>query len=126
MTTTGHSSSSVATITAGNHPGASWSQARASMMACAAKFARKPVSSVEPVALTGVYKNMTRAIIALVFRCKVTGGDLAATDEAAAFRWATDADVIRLADEAYAVRVLDAVHADHPAAIRHHDGVNLI
>lgn len=81
---------------------------------------------VEPVALTGVYKNMTRAIIALVFRCKVTGGDLAATDEAAAFRWATDADVIRLADEAYAVRVLDAVHADHPAAIRHHDGVNLI
>ena len=28
---------------------------------------------VEPIALTGVYKNMTRAIIALVFRCKITG-----------------------------------------------------
>src|SRR5689334_14609247 len=26
---------------------------------------------VEPTALTGVYKNMDRAVIALVFRCKV-------------------------------------------------------
>ena len=81
---------------------------------------------VEPVALTGVYKNMTRAIIALVFRCKITGGDLAATDEVAAFRWATGADVARLADEAYAIRVLDALSGDQPAAVRHHDGVHLI
>ena len=36
---------------------------------------------VEPVALTGVYKNLTRGIIALVFRCKITGGDLRASDE---------------------------------------------
>ena len=81
---------------------------------------------VEPVALTGVYKNMTRAIIALVFRCKITGGDLAATDEVAAFRWATGADVAELADEAYAVRVLDALNGGQPAAVRHHDGVHLI
>ncbi len=81
---------------------------------------------VEPVALTGVYKNMTRAIIALVFRCKITGGDLATTDEVAAFRWATSADVAGLADEAYAVRVLDALNGDRPAAVRDHDGVHLI
>jgi ADP-ribose pyrophosphatase YjhB (NUDIX family) len=81
---------------------------------------------VEPVALTGVYKNMTRAIIALVFRCKITGGDLAATDEVAAFRWATAAEVTELADEAYAIRVLDALNGDHPAAVRQHDGVYLI
>ena len=81
---------------------------------------------VEPVALTGVYKNMTRAIIALVFRCKITGGDLATTDEVAAFRWATGADVAELADEAYAVRVLDALNGGQPAAVRHHDGVHLI
>src|SRR5262250_2154618 len=62
---------------------------------------------IEPGALTGVYKNMTRAIVALVFRCKITGGDLATTDEASAFRWATRAEVPELADEAYAVRVLD-------------------
>jgi len=81
---------------------------------------------VEPVALTGVYKNMSRAIIALVFRCEITGGDLATTDEVAAFRWATRAEVPDLADEAYAVRVLDALDTDHPAAVRHHDGVHLI
>ena len=81
---------------------------------------------VEPVTLTGVYKNMTRAIIALVFRCTITGGDLATTDEVTAFRWATAAEVADLADEAYAVRVLDALNANHPAAVRHHDGVNLI
>jgi len=81
---------------------------------------------VEPVALTGVYKNMTRAIIALVFRCKITGGDLATTDEVAAFRWATGADVAGLAEEAYAIRVLDALNGNQPAAVRHHDGVHLI
>jgi 8-oxo-dGTP diphosphatase len=80
---------------------------------------------VEPVALTGVYKNMTRVIVALVFRCKITGGDLAANDEVSAFRWATADEVTGLADEAYAVRVLDALGADHPAVVRHHDGVHL-
>ena len=53
---------------------------------------------VEPVALTGVYKNMTRGIIALVFRCKITGGDLAANDEVTAFRWATKPTSAELAD----------------------------
>ncbi len=81
---------------------------------------------VEPVVLTGVYKNMTRAIIALVFRCMITGGVLATTDEVAAFRWAAGADVAGLADEAYAVRVLDALNGNQPAAVRHHDGVHLI
>ena len=81
---------------------------------------------VEPVALTGVYKYMTRAIVALVFRCKITGGDLATTDEVSAFRCATGTEVTELADEAYAVRVLDALNGDHAAAIRHHDGVHLL
>jgi len=80
---------------------------------------------VEPVALTGVYKNMKRAIVALVFRCKITGGDLATNDEVTGFRWATADDITGLADEAYAVRVLDALGADHPVAVRHHDGVHL-
>src|SRR5919109_3145453 len=48
---------------------------------------------MEPVALTGVYKNMTRGIIALVFRCKITGGELATNDEAAAFRWASETEI---------------------------------
>ena len=81
---------------------------------------------VEPVALTGVYKNMNRGIVALVFRCKITGGDLTTTDEASAFRWASDAEVADLAEEAYAVRVLDALSGDCLPAVRHHDGVHLL
>jgi 8-oxo-dGTP diphosphatase len=81
---------------------------------------------VEPMALSGVYKNMTRAIIALVFRCKITGGALAASDEAADFRWATEAEIPRLMDQAYAIRVLDALHDSAAAAVRPHDGVRLL
>jgi ADP-ribose pyrophosphatase YjhB (NUDIX family) len=51
---------------------------------------------VEPIALTGVYKNMNRAIIALVFRCKTTGGQLSTTDETEAVRWATETDIREL------------------------------
>jgi ADP-ribose pyrophosphatase YjhB (NUDIX family) len=81
---------------------------------------------VEAVALTGVYKNMARGIIALVFRCKITGGHLAANDEAAAFRWASETDIRLLATEAYAVRVLDALRHDPVPAIRQHDGERLL
>jgi 8-oxo-dGTP diphosphatase len=81
---------------------------------------------VEPVALTGVYKNMARGIIALVFRCKITGGDLRTSDESAAFRWATETEIADLADQAYAVRILDALHDEHPPAVRQHDGVQLL
>jgi ADP-ribose pyrophosphatase YjhB (NUDIX family) len=38
---------------------------------------------IEPVTLTGVYKNMPRGIIALVFRCKITGGTWPGTLDAA-------------------------------------------
>ena len=81
---------------------------------------------IAPVSLTGVYKNMNRGIIALVFRCKITGGQLAPNDEAAAFRWADDDAIRELVSEAYAVRVLDALHGDTVPVIRQHDGVHLI
>jgi len=81
---------------------------------------------VEPVALTGVYKNMSRGIIALVCRCKVTGGKLATNDEAAAFHWASEAEIMTLATEAYAVRFLDALSGNTVPAIREHDGQRLL
>ncbi|MCP9954695.1 NUDIX hydrolase [Actinomadura madurae] len=81
---------------------------------------------VTPTALTGVYKNMTRAIVALVFRCKAEVGAVRETDETAAFRWVTADEVAELADEAFAIRVQDAL-ATHPTApIRQHDGVHLL
>lgn len=81
---------------------------------------------IEPIALTGVYKNMPRGIVALVVRCKTTGGTLAASQEVGAFRWADPSEIPELADEAYAVRVLDAMHHDQPPAVRAHDGVRLL
>jgi hypothetical protein len=66
------------------------------------------------------------ALVALVFRRKITEEDLATTDEVSAFRWAVDAEVAELADEAYAVGVLHPLDSDRPAAVRHHGGVHLI
>ena len=81
---------------------------------------------VEPGPLTGIYKNMARGIIALVFRCKITGGQLATNDETEAFTWATEADVRDLATEVYAIRVLDALRQDAAPAIRQHDGARIV
>jgi 8-oxo-dGTP diphosphatase len=81
---------------------------------------------VEPETLTGVYKNMKRGIVALVFRCTVTGGEPSLGDETAAFRWATESDVGELVSEAYAIRVLDALRSSGRAAIRKHDGQQLL
>lgn len=81
--------------------------------------------AVEPVALTGVYKNIARGIIALVFRCRVLAGYLATNDEVSGFQWATPEEVRAMADEAFAVRVLDALSDNPVPAIRQHDGVKL-
>ena len=42
--------------------------------------------AVQTVSLTGVYKNMNRAIIALVFRCRSLGWQLATNDEVSGFQ----------------------------------------
>ena len=81
---------------------------------------------VEPGPLSGVYKNMARGIVALVFRCKVTGGQLATNDEVTAFRWADEDTIRQLTSEAYAVRLLDGMHNGTSPAIRSHDGTHLL
>jgi len=82
--------------------------------------------AVEPIVLSGVYKNMPHAVIALVFLCKITGGALAINGEVSDFRWVTESETSRLMTEAYAVPVLDALHNEGPAAVRRHDGVHLL
>ena len=79
---------------------------------------------IEPERLTGVYKNMARGVVALVFRCHATDGEPSTTAEAQELRWLEAADVPELMDEAYAVRILDAVSAG-PPAIRSHDGTHV-
>ncbi|MFD5100336.1 NUDIX hydrolase [Streptomyces albidochromogenes] len=79
-----------------------------------------------PATLSGVHKNMTGLIVSLVFRCQAADGTLTTGDETRALRWATREEVIELADEAYAIRVLDASYASSPPAVRAHDGVKLV
>jgi 8-oxo-dGTP diphosphatase len=80
---------------------------------------------VEPERLTGVYKNMSRGIVALVFRCRVVAGLPRTSSESAQVRWLAADQIAALMDEAYAVRLLDALHPGAPA-VRAHDGVALL
>ncbi|MHA3836966.1 NUDIX hydrolase [Terrabacter sp. AAH1] len=75
--------------------------------------------------LTGVYKNMPRAIIALVFRCRLTAGHDRDTPEAESIQWvACDLAGDRMAP-AYAVRIADAIGGAEPT-LRTHDGSQLL
>lgn len=79
-----------------------------------------------PATLTGVYKNMTGLIVSLVFRCQAIDGRPTTGDETKALRWVSRDEVAELADEAYAIRVMDALDAASPPAVRAHDGVKLV
>lgn len=74
--------------------------------------------------LTGVYKNLTHGIVALVYRCRTAGGELRATEEARETRWMTKEEVQLTMVPAFSVRVLDAFE-DQPQS-RAHDGVELV
>lgn len=80
---------------------------------------------VEVERLSGVYKNMSRGIVALVFRCRATGGELMRNAEVSDWRWLSRDEVNQEMDQAYAVRMLDALQ-DGPPAVRSHDGQALL
>ncbi|MGW9173779.1 NUDIX hydrolase [Streptomyces decoyicus] len=81
--------------------------------------------TVEAERLTGVYKNMTRGVIALVFRCRLISGEERTSDESVDVRWFTREEVGIHMLEAYAVRVIDALDAGAPQ-VRAHDGRRLL
>lgn len=74
--------------------------------------------------LTGVYKNVTHGIVALVYRCHPDRGDAHPTAEARDVRWMTQEEVQSAMNPAFATRVLDAF--DEHVHSRAHDGVNLL
>jgi 8-oxo-dGTP diphosphatase len=80
---------------------------------------------VEPQALSGVYKNMRRGIVALVFRCRIIDGEPRPTREAEQVSWLSPDEISNLMDEAYATRLLDALRPG-PPAIRAHDVLSLL
>jgi ADP-ribose pyrophosphatase YjhB (NUDIX family) len=80
---------------------------------------------IEPEALTGVYKNMRLGVVALVFRCHVAGGASRTSNETSHLQWMSPDEIISCMDEAYAIRILDALRGG-PPAIRAHDGKTLL
>jgi 8-oxo-dGTP diphosphatase len=80
---------------------------------------------VEPERLTGVYKNLRLAVVALVFRARLVGGTATTTEESANVDWWTADQITERMGETFAVRVLDALDAQD-VAVRLHDGVRLL
>lgn len=76
--------------------------------------------------LTGVYKNMRRGIVALVFRCRPVAGTERTSSESTAVEWLTPDEVEKWMGEVYAVRVLDALGATTAPHVRAHDGRHLL
>ncbi|WP_062909377.1 NUDIX hydrolase [Mycobacterium avium] len=74
--------------------------------------------------LSGVYKNLAQGIVALVYRCRLAGGEPHATVEAREIRWMTKEEVQTAMTPAFGVRVLDAFETEPQS--RAHDGVNIV
>ena len=76
--------------------------------------------------LTGVYKNLTEGVVALVYRCRPIGGAVRPSEEAREVAWIALENSLSLMSPAFAVRVHDAAcPAEQPPASRSHDGYNL-
>lgn len=75
--------------------------------------------------LTGIYKNMERGIVSLVFRCTPLTEPALSTPEASAISWVPLDEVENLMPAAYAVRVLDASQPG-VVQVRTHDGTSLL
>jgi ADP-ribose pyrophosphatase YjhB (NUDIX family) len=80
------------------------------------------VKVVRPERLTGVYKNMTRGVVARVFRCPPEHGTAHPSAEAMKVAWLPPAEAAARMAEVYAVRVRDALAADGAPFVRARDG----
>ena len=82
--------------------------------------------TIEPGPLSGVYQNLQRNIVSLVFRGHVISGEARTSDESSAVDWMMPEEIAADMSEAYAVRLLDALSEHEAPAIRAHDGTNLV
>ena len=80
--------------------------------------------SIEVERLTGVYKNMQRGIVALVYRCNPTSEPIHSTAEAAEVHWMTLEEVRTSMTPAYAIRVMDAFESETHSRV--HDGTDIV
>jgi 8-oxo-dGTP diphosphatase len=77
--------------------------------------------------VSGIYQNMKRQIVALVFRCDIVTGEAAASDESSRVEWLDQNEVRDRMNGAYAVRLLDALQERTSSPrVRTHDGVTVL
>ncbi len=81
---------------------------------------------VEVDRLSGVYKDIRRDIVALVFRCRPIGLGECSDAETVAVDWMTRGQVIDQMAHVFAVRVLDAIDDRRDVRYRNHDGQRLL
>lgn len=74
--------------------------------------------------LSGVYKNIDRGIVSLVYHCRYTQDVATDWAETVGVRWMDRAEVAGRMDRVFAARVFDALDSGLAAgpAVRHHDG----
>ncbi|MFJ5883262.1 DNA mismatch repair protein MutT [Kitasatospora cineracea] len=75
--------------------------------------------------LTGVYKNMSLGVVALVFRCRPVGGAPQVSDESTVVEWLPTEQAAARMGDMYAIRVRDAMSLGAPV-VRVHDGRRLV
>ncbi|MHC1563433.1 NUDIX domain-containing protein [Actinomycetospora sp. C-140] len=82
---------------------------------------------VEPTHLTGIYKNMVRGVVALVYRCRPVCGEPATSDESIEVAWVDLHEAVSRMAPAFAIRVEDAARSlGTSVSSRAHDGTNLV
>lgn len=81
---------------------------------------------VEVHELTGCYLNMTKHVVALVFRCTPQAGEPRPSAESLAVQWVRADEAVRRLSPVFAIRVTDALQRSRWPAVRHHDGIVLI
>lgn len=82
-------------------------------------------AEIEVGRLTGVYKNIPRGIVALVFQATLKTTTFETSAEATEITWLPVHALPKLMTEAYRVRIADAHRQSPQATIRSHDGVAL-
>lgn len=82
-------------------------------------------AEIEVGPLTGVYKNMAKGIIALVFRARLTSRPSPNSAEAASTEWIPVSQIETVVQSVYAVRLMDA-RLGPSTAIRAHNGTHLV
>lgn len=77
--------------------------------------------------LSGVYKNLQRGVVALVYRCTPLDGVPMPSAESAEVEWVDLNDALQRMPKVFAIRVQDAKRSiATPSASRAHDGTSLL